>query len=142
MAYSVDWVNRIITIPQSDLTLISGVNYSLDITDVHIEIRRLENDFNEGLWAAQVIDFKETVIVSGISKSPTVLFINNYQIAIGGSNINVFLSGPDSNLVDVFIPGNGVSIVGNNSVGKQQVGSGVTEQDKLDIADRVWNEVL
>ena len=134
MAYSADWIGKVITIPQSDLTLISGVNYSLDVADVHVEVNRMQSALDEGLWAPQVIEFYPTVTLSGIDKPPTVEFINDYTVEFGGSNYNVFLSGYDTNLIDVLTPGNGISVLGNNSVGKITSGSGVTEQDKTDIA--------
>jgi hypothetical protein len=134
MAYSVDWIARVITIPQGDLTLISGNNYSLDMLDVHIEVRRLESEFTEGLWAPDVLNHYPTVTLSGIPKSPTIEFTNSYTVQFGGSNYNVSLTGPDTNLLDVLIPGNGISVLANNSVGKQTVagGSGASAQEVWD----------
>ena len=133
MAYSVNWVTKVITIPQSDLTFLSGNNYSLDIADVHYEIRRLEWEFTDGLWAARIANFYETVTLSGVAKSPSLEIVNDYTFDFTGSNYNVILTGYDNNLVDVYIPSNGISILGNNSVGKITAGSGLlpTEQQQL-----------
>lgn len=133
MAYSADWIGKIITIPQSDLTFISGVNYSLDIADVHVEVNRIQSATDEGLWAAQVIEFYPTVTLSGINKPPTVEFINGYTVEFGGSNYNVILSGYDTNLIDVLTPGNGISVLGNNSIGKIVIGSGLSTQQDADL---------
>lgn len=126
MAYSVDWVAKIITIPQGDLTFVSGNNYSLSMVDAHEELRRLEWAFADGLWAPQILNFFETVTLSGIPKSPSIEVINGYTLDFTGSNYNVILSDYDNNFVDVYIPSNGISILGNNSVGRQAVGSGLT----------------
>jgi len=142
MSYSVDWVAKIFTIPQGDLSFLSGNNYSLSLVDVHEELRRLEWAFADGLWAPRIANWYETVTLSGIPKTPSVEITNGYTFDFTGSNYNVILTDYDNNLVDVYIPSNGISILGNNSVGRQTIvsGSGVTEQDKADIVDGVWDE--
>lgn len=125
MAYTVNWITKLITIPQADLTLISGDNYSLDMADVHSEIRRLEWALTDGLWAPEIINFYPTVTLSGIAKTPTVEFKNDYTVQFGGSNYNVSVSGYDTNMADVLVPGNGINVVFNNSVGKVASGSGL-----------------
>ena len=124
MAYSVNWVTKIVTIPQSDLTLLGGNNYELSLVDTHYELRRLEWDFIGGLWAEQIARFYETVTLSGIPKSPSVEIINGYTFNFTGSNYNVILTDYDNNLIDVYIPSNGISILGNNSVGRQTINTG------------------
>ena len=149
MAYSVDWISKVFTIPQGDLTFLSGNNYSLSLVDVHNELRRLEWSFTDGLWAPRIANFYETVTLSGIPKSPSVEITNGYTFNFTGSNYNVILSDYDNNLVDVYIPSNGISILGNNSVGRQTVttGSGLSiEQDQklTDIhgqTDEVWKRL-
>jgi len=146
MSYSVDWVTKIFTIPQGDLAFVSGNNYLLSLVNVHEELRRLEWAFADGLWAPLIAQWYETVTLSGIPKTPSVEIINGYTFDFTGSNYNVILTDYDNNLIDVYIPSNGISILSNNSVGKQTVisGSGVTEQDKTDIiggtTDAVWDE--
>ena len=133
--YSVDWIVKHVTIPLSDLTFVSGNSYSLDTADVHKELRRLEWAPEDGLWAEHILIHYPTVTISGIPKTRTIEMTNQYTWGIDASNIIVSIVGVDSNLFDKFLPENGVSILGNNSVGKITVvsGSGVTEQDKIDI---------
>lgn len=141
MAYTVNWTTKVIDVPLSDLTLVSGVNYSLDVGDFWIEMRRLEASPTDGLWAEQTIEFIDTQVLSGITYSAVVKLINGYTWQVMSSNINVSLLGKNSNLVETYIPGNGISIIGNNSAGKIETGSAVTAQDLLDIADAVWQHV-
>ncbi|MBW2178755.1 MAG: hypothetical protein JRG81_00035 [Deltaproteobacteria bacterium] len=137
--YSVDWVSKIFTIPQSDLAFLSGNNYALSLVDVHKELRRLEWSFTDGLWALRIANWYETVTLSGIAKTPSVEIINGYTFDFTGNNYNVILTDYDNNLIDVYIPSNGISILSNNSVGKQtiSVGSGLTteEHDQLMVLD-------
>lgn len=137
MAYSVDWVAKVFTIPQSDLTFLGGNNYSLSLVDVHKELRRLEWGFVDGLWAQLIAKWYETVTLSGVDKTPSVEIINGYTFNFTGSNYNVILSAYDNNLVDVYAPSNGISILGNNSVGKQTVASvGATQE----IVTAIWED--
>ena len=124
MSYTVDWTTRVILVPLGDLTLVSGVNYTLDTSDFWIEMRRLEASPSDGLSAIQAIEFINTQILSGISYSAIVKLINGYTWRIDSSNINVSLIGKNSNLLDAHIPGNGISILANNSGGKIEVSTG------------------
>lgn len=137
MAFSVDWLAKVFTIPQSDLTLLSGNNYSLSLVDVHKELRRLEWNFTDGLWAPRIANWYETVTLSGVPKTPSVEVINDYTFDFTGSNYNVILTDYDNNLVDVYIPSNGISILGNNSVGKQTIvtGSGLSAGEQQQLTD-------
>lgn len=118
MAYSVDWIAKVITVPVTDLTLVSGVNYTFDTEAFWREVRRLEWEFSEGLWAPQAIDYVDSQLLSGLVYSPIVKLINGYTWQTDGSNINISLIGYNSNLLDFFNPGSGVSVLANNSAGK------------------------
>ena len=111
--------------------------------DVHEEFRRLEWEFIDGLWAPYIANWFETVTLSGIPKTPSLEVVNGYTIEFTGSNYNVILTDYDNNLVDVYVPSNGISILGNNSVGRQTIEAGVvTSQDIIDITDSVWANVV
>jgi len=144
VAYSVDWIAKVITVPTSDLTLVSGTRYSLDLVDFLGKIRELEASFTEGLWAPQILDHANSrPDFAGIDYVAFDKIINGYTLQITGVATRVDLLGSNNNLIDVFIP-TGVSLVPSNSAGKQSVdsGSGVTEQDKEDIAVEVWASVI
>jgi len=140
MPYSVDWVSKTISIPASDLTLVSGTRYRLYASDFLIEIRRLEVEFNEGLWAPQILDHTNPKLdFAGSNYAGFDEVINGYVLIFDPSITRVDLIGSNSNIIDSYIA-NGVSIVPGNSAGLQTVtvGSGVTEQDKTDIVNGVW----
>ncbi len=144
MAYSVDWTAKVITVPLDDLTFVSGSVWSLDTSDVWIEVRRLEASPSDGLGRPQALEFVNTQILSDIPYSPIIKLINGYTWKTGTTNKVITLLGPNSNLLDTFITGDGVSVLANNSAGKtDDSGSGVTEQDIIDISDesskKVWD---
>ena len=133
MSYSVDWVAKVITIPTSDLILISGTRYQLQMLDFLIEIRRLEAEFDEGLWAPQILNHTDDrPDFAGVNYAGFDEMINGYTIQITGAATRVDLTGTNNNLIDVLIP-TGVSVVPNNSAGlvAVQTGTGLSaEQDQ------------
>jgi hypothetical protein len=142
MSYSVNWTTKVVTIPLADLTFVSGSNYTLDASDVWIELRRLEAAPGDGLWADQIAEFINTQVLSGLSYSAILKMINGYTWDTDTTNKTISLLGINSNLLDVFIPGNGISVLANNSGGKITVAGGVTQQDKDDIENQVHQRVM
>ncbi len=124
MAYSVNWATKVVTVPLTDLTLVSGFNYTLDTGDFWIEMRRLEASAGDGLWAEQVIEYANTQLLSGLTYSAIVKMINGYTWNTDTTNKTISLLGFNSNLLDTFIPGSGISVLANNSAGKQTITSG------------------
>lgn len=144
MSYSVDWVARVITVPTSDLTLVSGTRYSLDMADCLAELRRLEWEFTEGLWAAPIVDHTNTrVDFAGATYAPFDDFLNGYTLEFSGIAERVDLLGSNNDLIDVLIA-TGISVVPSNSAGLQIIisGSGVTQQDKDDIEAQVHAHIM
>lgn len=142
MAYAVNWTTKVITVPLTDLTFVSGTNYTLDAADVWIELRRLEASPSDGLWADQIAEFVNTQVLSGLSYSAILKMINGYTWNTDTSNKTISLLGINSNLLDTFIPGNGISVLANNSGGKIIVDSGlsaITQQDKDDIENQIFD---
>ncbi len=119
MAYSVDWLAQEITIPVSDLTLVSGTEYELDMADFLIEIRRLESAFDEGLWAPQILEHTNPKLgFAGADYAGFDEVINSYSIIFGAGPTRVNISGSNNNILDVLIP-TGISVASFNSAGKQ-----------------------
>jgi len=143
MSYSVTWNSKVVNIPLTDLISVGAGEYNLDLEDFHDEIRRLEWEFNEGLFAEQILDYTKPKTISGTTLAGVVEIVNGYTFVFPIGALAVNLVGANTNLGELQItPANGVSIRPQNSAGNTITisGSGVTEQDKLDIADRVWDE--
>lgn len=137
MAYSVDWVAKAITIPVSDLTLVSGSEYELDLTDFHTEIRRLEYDFTEGFGWDQVLDHTNPKLgFAGADYAAFDEVINGYTVQFGAGPTRVNLSGSNNNILDVLVP-TGVAVASFNSAGKQLIntGSGLTPDEQLELEE-------
>lgn len=145
MAVTIDWANSIINIPKADLSLIQSDPYELRELDTNWlrgELRDLEDD-EEGRPWPRTHDHNADVTVGGITLADVLIILPPYTITFEDGQYGVLLSGTNNNIVDRrnF---NQVSVLSQNSAGLIVVisGSGVTEQDKLDIADAVWDKEL
>lgn len=126
MAYSVDWVAGVISIPASDLTLVSGTRYKLVMQDFLKEIRRLEAGFADGLWALQILDHTNPKLdFAGANYAGFDEIINGYTVVFTGAVTRVDLVGSNNNLVDVLVA-NGVSVVPSNTAGYQLIEGAAT----------------
>lgn len=143
MAYTVDWIARVVSIPTADLTLVSGTRYSLDMADFLAEARRLEWEPTEGLWAPSIVKHTDTRYdFAGVNYAPFDDLLNGYTVQFTGVATRVDLLGSNNDIIDVLIP-TGVSVVPSNSAGLQvvQTGSGVTPSDIQAIIDGVWADL-
>ncbi len=146
MPISVDWTNKIFFVPQGDLLLITGTLYEMD---TEVDFRQAVNAImagEEGIIFNDPIDHNTQYTVAGVTYARKVEVINGYSLTFTpDSQWSVRLAGSNNNLFDIengVLNQNQVQVIAQNSAGLQvvTVGSGVTEQDKLDIADAVWDE--
>ena len=148
MAISIDFATGIITIPQADLTLVSGSLYDLPTeTKFRADINALMDDEIGIVFDDPILHNTEVSIV-GVTYARFIEVINGYSITFENLLMTVRMTESNNNLFDVennILNASGnVTVVGQNSAGLVVVvsGSGVTDQDKLDIAAAVWNSVL
>jgi hypothetical protein len=138
---TVDWPTGVITVPQSYLTNLGGGIYELDVDQFRLDLKSLEDD-EEGIPWPQTHSHNTEVILSGVTYARTLEIINGYTVEFEDGQYTVKCSGANHNLGDVKVV-NQVSLMIGNSAGLITVvsGSGVTEQDKADIAALVWEEL-
>lgn len=142
MAISIDWGTKIVTIPKSFMTLVGANLYDLDLNAFRLALKDLEDD-EVGMPAAATHNHNAPVTVGGTTLARVVEIINGYTVTFEDGQYAVQAKGANSNIADVMNV-NQVSLRTFNTAGLITVvsGSGVTEQDKLDIADRVWDEMI
>lgn len=142
MAISIDWGTQVISVPQADLTFLSGSTYELDIDVFRLALKDLE-DSEEGMAFPTTHNHVTPITVGGVTLARVIEIINGYTITFQdvGSPYAVNLVGANSNIADVTNINN-VSVRSANSAGLVVSGSGVTAGDKTDIANAVWVRVL
>jgi len=138
---TIDWATKIITVPQSFLTWQGGLAYTLDVNAFRLALKDLEDD-ESGIAFPDTHRHATQTVLSGVTYARTLEIINGYTVTFEdtGSHYQVTCVGANHNLADVFIP-SPVNLVIGNSAGLITVatGSGVTAQDKVDIALAVWS---
>lgn len=137
---SVDWPSRVIYVPLSALTNVSVGIYELDLDVFRAALRFLEAT-DDGMAFPATHNHNPPVDIGGLVLGQVVLLINSYTVTFEDGRYAVAIVGGNSN-VGANVNVNQVSVRSNNSAGLQLVtaGSGVTAQDKQDIADLVAND--
>lgn len=139
MALSIDFVNKIITVPQSYLSSLGGGIYELDTETMHDDLRAFEDDV-EGIVHSFTHNHYAPLTVGGVTLSRVVELTNGYTVTFEDGQYAVNLVGSNNNISDQANV-NQVSIRAGNSAGLIQVtsGSGVIASDITDIKNAVWN---
>jgi len=146
MAISLDWGNKIIFIPKSYLTLVSGTLYQLDSNQLRLDLKDIE-DNEEGITHSDTHRHNSETTIASVIYAQTIELINGYKIEFEDGQYTVKIVNSNNNFADVDagkVIRNQVSIVSTNSAGLIKVvsGSGVTAQDKIDIINGIWNELV
>jgi len=142
MAFSFDHNTFVFTIPKTDLTHVVGTLYKYD-TEAFREEMISFLDSEEGIPLPDTHDHNTTALVVGILYARAIVMRFPYTITFEDGQYSVILEGSNNNIFDVeggILNQNQVQIIPGNSAGLiiKEIGSGVTEQDKLDIAEDVW----
>ena len=135
---TINWVTKVITIEKDYLTPTAKPNiFDLDTNVFRLDLKSLEAS-EDGMSYLDTHQHNTEVPLGGIIYARVIEIINGYTITFENGFYGVNLLGSNNNIADVLNL-NYVSIRTNNAAGLivVQTGSGVTEQDKLDIADRV-----
>lgn len=139
MAISIDWGTKVITVPQADLTLISGTLYELDIDVFRLALKDLE-DSEAGMPFLRTHNHNTEVTLSGVTYARIFEIINGYTVTFQdtGSPYTVRCVGANHNLADVTNYVSEVSLIIGNSAGLIVVtagaGSSITSNVKQNQA--------
>ena len=117
MAISVDWGTKVITIPQADMTLVSAGVYELDIDQLRLDLKALEDD-EIGMPEPDTHRHVTEVTISGVTYARVFEIINGYTATITPSGgWVVTCTGANHNLADVYNNTTGPTLLPNNSAG-------------------------
>jgi hypothetical protein len=120
MALTLDPATKVITIPQADLTLVSGSLYELDTDQFRKDVMALLASENY-IWMDDAFVHNTEVTVVGTTFARTLEFINGYSITFENLVYSVRLAGSNNNIFDVengiLNPSGNVTVIGQNSAG-------------------------
>jgi len=119
MAITVNWNTKVISIPQSDLTLITGTLYEADTDVIRLALKALEA--GEGMPFVDTHRHNTEVTVAGVTFARSIEIINGYSIEFTpDAQYTVRLSGSNNNFFDVengILVQNQVQVIAGNSAG-------------------------
>ena len=144
MAMTIDWPNALISVPQSDLTLVSGTIYRMNTeTYFRTELMKLMDDEQGIVWPTP-FEHNTEVTIAGVTYARTINlptlpaagsidagplgFPANFQVQFTpDSQWTVILEGSNNNIFDVengILVQNQVQVIPTNSAGLQVVTTG------------------
>jgi len=139
VSFSVDWASKVITVPQSYLTFISGTLYELDTDQFRLDLRALESSA-VGIVFDDAHSHTTSYTIAGVTYARAISIINDYTITFEDGQYAVKLSGSNNDLfAEGVINRNQVSVIPTNSAGLVVITSATAAAD---IADAVWDEPL
>lgn len=145
---SVDPNTFVIAVPRADLALVSGTLYNHDTDAFRLEMKSFE-DSEHGMAMPKTHDHNTEVTIVGTTYIRAIKILPPYSIEYENGFYSVVLQGSNNNIFDIeggVLVQNNVQVIPGNSAGLQIVvqGSGVTQQDKNDIAalssNQVWTD--
>ena len=140
MAITVDPLTKIISVPQGDLTFVTGTLYELDTDWFRLQLKAWEYSV-EGMPFEDTHVHNTSVTVAGTTYFRTIEIVNGYSIQFTpNTQWSVRLVGSNNNIFDVengILVQNQVQVIPTNSAGGQIVETGVSgltvgESTKLD----------
>lgn len=145
MALTLNPATKVISVPQADLTLVSGTLYELDTNAFRKNVWDLLSS-EAYIWMQPAFSHNTEVTIVGVTYARLIEFINGFSVTFQdtGAAYSVRLAGSNNNLFDIdsgiLNPTDRVTVIGQNSAGLQTVisGSGVTQQDKDDIEAQIF----
>lgn len=144
---TVDFPNKIIEVPKTDLSLVSGTLYTYGTNSKFRFDLMAIMDNEEGIVFPQSYEHTAGKTIAGINYARFIQIINSYQVRFEDGQYTIVLEESNNDIWDVgngILYQNQVQVIPSNSAGLIQVisGSAVTEQDKTDIINGVWDKTL
>lgn len=140
----INHLTYVITVPKVETTFVRNDPISgreirkIDINQLRLDLKAIE-DTEEGITLPDTTNHNTEVTLGGVTYARTVEFLSPYSVEFEDGPYGVEFEGANTNLADVCVI-NQVSIRPNNSAGL--IKKELTQADKADLAQAVWNEEL
>lgn len=122
MALTIDYATKVISVPQADLTFVSGTLYELDTNQFRKDVMAILDDETH-IWMDDAFQHNTEVTVAGTTFARTIEFINGYSVTFEdtGSAYSIRLTGSNNNIFDVdngiLNPTSLTTVIPTNSAG-------------------------
>lgn len=141
MAISIAWGTKVISVPQADLTFISGTLYELDTEVFRLALKALEASV-EGMPELDTHSRNFAYTIAGTTYAQSIEIINGYTITFEDGQYAVRLVGSNNNLFDEGILNrNQVSVIPTNAAGLILNATGIPDEVHLGVAPTVDSDL-
>jgi hypothetical protein len=136
MALVIDPATKVITVPQADLSFVSGTLWVLD-SDAFRQNVMDDLSAQEHIWMEDAFIHNGEVTVAGTTFARTLEFINGYSISLEdtGSAYTVQIEGSNNNIFDIengiMNPTPLVTVISTNSAGLILAPSQATQEQQI-----------
>jgi hypothetical protein len=135
MAITINWATKVISVPQAELTLLSGNLYELDVDVFRLALKDIEDNV-DGIVFLATHRHNTQVTLSGVTYARTFEIINGYTVTFEdtGTPYTISCTGANHNLADVTNFNGSYSLIVGNSAGLI-----VTSSGGGSTASDIWN---
>ena len=102
MALTLDPATRVISVPQADLSLLSGTLWSLDSNQFRKDVWDLVSS-EPYIWMPTPFNHNTEITITGDTLARTIVFINGYSVTFEdtGSAYSIKIEGSNNNIHDI-----------------------------------------
>jgi hypothetical protein len=138
MALTIDPALKRVTIPQSDLTFVSGTLYSFDTEQFMRDLNALLDD-EDYIWMDTAFNHNTEQTILGTTYARSITMINGWSITFENVGMTVQYGGSNNDLFDsengILINQPLVNVVGNNAAGLVVTGSALTGDQSTQLQE-------
>ena len=117
MAITITWATKVINVPKSYLTLVSGTSYTVDTEAIRLDVKALEAS-EEGMTFLDAMRHSTEKTVAGVTYARFIEIINGYKIEFEDGMYGVTLTGSNNNFFEEgVLMRNQVSVIPGNAAG-------------------------
>lgn len=140
---SVDPSTFVITVPQADLSFVSGTLYNHDTDAFRLELKSFE-DSEQGIVMPKTHNHNTEVTIAGTTYARAIEMLAPYSVEYENGSYSVVLQGSNNNIWDIeggILAQNTVQVIPTNAAGLVSVGGGGGEVVVTNIPLVNWTGV-
>ena len=143
MTITIDEATQVITIEQSDMTLVTGTLYEMDTNAYRLAVGALLAS-ERYMWMDPAFNHNGEVAVAGVTYARIIEQTNGYSLTFENLAYSVRLAGSNNNLFDVesgILNQNLVQVISTNSAGLVRVDTGAADTEAIIQSVEDWGAI-
>jgi hypothetical protein len=143
MTITIDEATQVITVEQSDMTLVTGTLYEMDTNAYRLAVGALLAS-ERYVWMDAAFSHNGEVTVAGVTYARVIEQTNGYSLTFENLTYSVRLAGSNNNFFDVengILNQNLVQVISTNSAGLVVVDTGAADTEAIIGAVEDWGVI-